>query len=107
MIIDTACWHTPLIDDLKSRGPMMLDYMAARLSLNPQKVSLFLCSDRDMRTMNYKHREADKATNVLSFPDGDGLQWSDDIPANEATIGDLAIAGETVEREARELALLE
>ena len=102
VIIDTACWHTLLIEDLKARGPMMLDCIAARLSLNPQKVSLFLCNDRDMRAMNHKHRGVDKVTNVLSFPDVDRLQWADNMLANEATIGDIAVAGETVECEARE-----
>ena len=95
-------WDTPIIDDLKTRGPAMLDHIAARLSLDPQRVSLLLCNDEDMRAMNQIHRGVDKATNVLSFPADQDLDWAPDIPADEATIGDIAIAAETVIREASE-----
>ena len=91
-----ASWDTPLIDDLKARGPAMLDHIAARLSLNPKRVSLLLCSDEDMRAMNKIHRGIDKATNVLSFPADDDLQGVGDQPAHELTIGDIAIAAESI-----------
>ena len=100
--IVAASWGTPLIDDLKARGPAMLDHIAARLSIDPQRVSLLLCNDEDMCAMNKVHRGVDKATNVLSFPADDDLQWSVDIPVDEITIGDIAIAAETVMREASE-----
>ena len=98
--IVAASWDTPLIDDLKARGPAMLDHISARLSLDPKRVSLLLCNDECMRTMNKIHRGVDKATNVLSFPAGDNLQGAGDMPAHELTIGDIAIAAETVTREA-------
>ena len=97
---DSASWHYSLISDLKIRGPLMLDHIAARLSLNPQIVSLLLCDDKQMREMNFIHRGFDKATNVLSFPAADNLQWVACKPTTELTIGDIAIAGETVVREA-------
>ena len=100
--IDAASWHAPLVDDLKVRGPAMLDCIAARLSLDQQRISLLLCNDEDMRSINHVHRGYDKATNVLSFPTGDYLQYASDLPAGELTIGDIAIAGETVMREAIE-----
>ena len=103
--VDATSWHTPLVDDLKNRGPVMLDYVAARLLLDPQIISLLLCGDEDMRGINNLHRGFDKATNILSFPAGNDLQWADDIPADEITIGDIAIAGETVLREAREVGI--
>ena len=56
--------------------------------------------------MNYKHRGVDKVTNVLSFPSGNELQWADDILDREVTIGDIAIAGETVLREAGESSIV-
>ena len=98
--IDASSWHTPLIDDFKARGPVMLDRIAARLSLDPQRVSLLLCDDEDMRAMNHLYRGFDKATNVLSFPAGDDWRRAGDISSNEVTIGDIAIAAETVMREA-------
>ena len=100
--IDPSSWHSPLIADLKKRGPVMLDHIASRLSLDPQIVSLLLCNDVDMRSMNLLHRGFDKSTNVLSFPAGDDLYPNDDMPEMDGGIGDIAIAGETVMREAAE-----
>ena len=94
-------WDTPLIDDLKARGPAMLDHISARLSLEPKRVSLLLCNDEDICAMNRIHRGVDKATNVLAFPADDDLQRAGDMPADEVTIGDIAIAAETVIRESR------
>jgi len=59
--IDPSSWHSPLIADLKKRGPVMLDHIASRLSLDPQIVSLLLCNDVDMRSMNFLHRGFDKS----------------------------------------------
>ena len=100
--IDISSWHNPLIADLKKRGPVMLDHIASRLSLDPQIVSLLLCNDVDMHSMNFLHRGFDKSTNVLSFPAGDDLYLTDDMPEMHGGIGDIAIAGETVMREAAE-----
>lgn len=105
--IDNTTWPTLLIDDLKDRGPKMLDYILARLSLDPQIVCVLLCNDEDMRTMNNLHRGIDKATNVLSFPAGTDMQWVGDLPADEISIGDIAMAGETVMREASEAGILQ
>jgi probable rRNA maturation factor len=99
--IVAASWDTPLIDDLKARGPAMLDRIAVHLSLDPKRVSVLLCNDEDMRAMNRVYRGIDKATNVLSFPAKDDLQRPHDMPAEEITIGDIAIAAETVIHEAR------
>ena len=100
--IDPSSWHSPLVADLKKRGPVMLDHIALRLSLDPQMVSLLLCSDVDMRSMNFLHRGFDKSTNVLSFPAGDDFYPTDDMTEMNDGIGDIAIAGETVMREATE-----
>ena len=100
--IDPSSWHSSLITDLKKRGPVILDHIASRLSLDPLMVSLLLCNDVDMRSMNFLHRGFDKSTNVLSFPAGDDLYLDDDLPELDGGIGDIAIAGETVKREASE-----
>ena len=105
--IDPSRWRSPLIADLKKRGPLMLDHIASRLSLDPQMVSLLLCNDVDMRSMNLQHRGFDKSTNVLSFPAGDDLYLDDDMPEMDGGIGDIAIAGETVMREAAEAGIAE
>jgi len=103
--IVAGSWDTPLIDDLKARGPAMLDHIAARLSLDPKRVSLLLCNDEDIRTMNKIHRGVDKATNVLSFPADNDLQRAGNMPADEITIGDIAIAAETVMSEASNMGI--
>ena len=100
--IDPFSWHNPLIADLKKRGPVMFDHIASRLSLDPQMVSVLLCNDVDMRSMNFLHRGFDKSTNVLSFLAGDDLYPNDGMPEMDGGIGDIAIAGETVMREAAE-----
>ena len=105
--IDLSRWRSPLIADLKKRGPLMLDHIASRLSLDPQMVSLLLCNDVDMRSMNFLHRGFDKSTNVLSFLAGDDLYPNDDMPEMDGGIGDIAIAGETVMREAAEAGIAE
>ena len=100
--IDPSSWQSSLIADLKKRGPVMLDHIASRLSLDPQIFSLLLCNDVDMRSMNFLYRGVDKSTNVLSFPAGDDLYPNDDMREMGGGIGDIAIAGETVMREAAE-----
>ena len=105
--IDPSSWHSPLVADLKKRGPVMLDHIASRLSLDPQMVSLLLCNDVDMRSMNLQHRGFEKSTNVLSFPASDDLYLDDDMPEMDDGIGDIAIAGETVMREAAEAGIAE
>ena len=104
--IDAESWQISLIDDLKTRGPVMLDHIVARLSLDPQIVSLLLCDDEGMRAMNRMYRGFDKPTNVLSFPACNDLQWAGHMPSNKLSIGDIAIAGETVVREASEASIV-
>ena len=51
--------------------------------------------------MNKFHRGVEKATNVLAFSADNDLQRAGDMPADDVTIGDIAIAAETLMREAR------
>lgn len=57
-------------------------------------VSVLLCGDRDIQDLNHRWRNQNKPTNVLSFPAG-----GPDTP--DAPLGDIALAWETIEREAR------
>lgn len=56
-------------------------------------VAVLLTDDAEMRTINAQWRGQDKATNVLSFPAPEGFG-----PDN--SLGDVALAHETVAREA-------
>lgn len=58
-------------------------------------VSVLLCDDEEIRRLNRRWRGKDSSTNVLSFPTPDGV-------ARLTHLGDIAIAFETVDREARE-----
>ncbi|MGB8276618.1 MAG: rRNA maturation RNase YbeY [Methylovirgula sp.] len=58
------------------------------------EISLLLCDDAFIRSLNARWRGQDKPTNVLSFPAAD--------PATAPILGDIAIAYETMTREAAE-----
>lgn len=59
------------------------------------EVSLLLCDDAFIRALNARWRGQDKPTNVLSFPAADD-------PATTPILGDIAIAFETLAREAED-----
>ena len=68
---------------------------AARAARLTGTVSVLLTSDSEIRRLNREFRGKDKATDVLSFPAGDGAGRS-------RTAGDLAISVETAAREAEQ-----
>ena len=60
-------------------------------------VSLCLADDAALRALNLSWRGIDKPTNVLSFPAAPGR------PGEAPTLGDIALAYETLAREAEDL----
>jgi probable rRNA maturation factor len=65
--------------------------------LHPEaELSVLLCDDARIQTLNKNWRDIDKATNVLAFPAGAASQL-----ARAKIVGDLAISFETVDREAQ------
>jgi len=63
----------------------------------PGELSVSLVSDRRMREFNRRFRGKDPATDVLSFPSGEGA-----APDGSVHFGDIAIAVPTAARQARE-----
>ncbi len=63
----------------------------------PAEISVLLGSDAEIRALNRRFRGRDKATNVLSFPAG-AAPW----PGGPPPLGEIALAGSTVRREAAE-----
>ncbi len=61
------------------------------------EVSVLLADDRELRALNAQWRGIDKPTNVLSFP-----AVSPDEIATSLALGDIALAYETLAREADE-----
>ena len=74
---------------------------AAAESAGPSEgayVSLCLADDAALRALNLRWRGLDKPTNVLSFPSA-----SPGPPGNATTLGDIALAYETLARESQDL----
>lgn len=96
--IDGGDWPSP-----EQLQPQIGRAMAAVLAeVQPKlmtgvSVSVLLCDDARIREINGTWRGLDKATNVLSFPAA-----TPDRLAQTPTLGDIAIAFETVAREAME-----
>ncbi len=59
----------------------------------PARLVILLSDDAELQRLNLTFRGKDKPTNVLSFP-------AAPMPGNEAFLGDIAIAFETLHREA-------
>jgi probable rRNA maturation factor len=78
----------------------------AILGNHPAEMSLVLADDALVQTLNRDYRDKDKPTNVLSFALLDDLDDTDDVLAHDERmpilIGDVILAFETVQREARE-----
>jgi probable rRNA maturation factor len=89
--IESDLWNgLPQASEL-SRKAIAACLTAASKALPAEtEVSLLLCDDRRIRDLNAEWRGFDKATNVLSFP----------ASGADLALGDIAIAYETVEREA-------
>ncbi len=66
----------------------------------PGQIAISLSGDAEVRVLNKQYRGLDKPTNVLSFPAARHEQ-----AALAQALGDLIIAYETTEREARELGI--
>ena len=66
---------------------------AARVAGLEGSISVLLAGDAEIRRLNKEFRGKDKATDVLSFPAGDGV-------GRRRVAGDLAISVETAAREA-------
>ena len=74
----------------------------AHLGREADQLSVLLCDDQEIRSLNLQWREKDRATNVLSFPAGvpDLAGLPEGFPR---ILGDLAISMETCLREAEEV----
>jgi probable rRNA maturation factor len=66
-------------------------------------VTIALVSDRRVRTLNRQYRGIDRATDVLSFPAGDGLSVEPGRQSRRTVLlGDIVIARGVAARQARE-----
>jgi len=92
--VECAEWRS--LPDIEA---MLSECLSAALRVTGECVpegaetSFLFCDDARMRELNRRFRGVDKATNVLSFPPA---------PASPLFLGDVALAYETIAREARE-----
>ena len=85
----------------ESGGAVRIDRPEGRASLQTPyggDVSLCLADDAALRALNLRWRGVDKPTNVLSFPSAPPGPLGD-----ATTLGDIALAFETLAREAEDL----
>ncbi len=72
------------------------EFLAA-LDLDDRELSILLTTDEEIRSLNRRFREKDRATDVLSFPAGDDDPLPPGVPR---PLGDLAISLDTARRRA-------
>ena len=86
-------WHRILGAELIAHRAAMAALEAA--DVRGGEVSIMLCDDARIRELNGEFRKKDRPTNVLSFP-------SNEMHNGARFYGDVALAFETLVREARE-----
>ena len=72
--------------------------MLDSLDLPLAELSILLCDDTAIRTLNRQYRKKNKATDVLAFP----MQEGPGPPANQQLLGDVVISLPTARRQAGE-----
>jgi probable rRNA maturation factor len=72
--------------------------MLARLRLRRAELSIVLCDDRTIHTLNRRHRRKDKPTDVLAF----ALREGPAMAGAQHLLGDVVISVETAGRQATE-----
>ena len=98
LLIAHDAWHT--FGDVESMVRRAYHAMAAKVAaVVDRDVAILLTSDNAIAVLNAQYRGQAKPTNVLSFPAA-ALPASIALAVEEEPLGDIAIAYETVVREA-------
>jgi probable rRNA maturation factor len=93
VIVEDEAWD--VLPDLEA---LSLAAVAAVFPDKPCSVDVLFTSDAEVQRLNRDFRKLDKPTNVLSFP----ASLMPVIPGEMAHLGDIVLAFETTQREARE-----
>src|SRR3954452_12261774 len=99
VIVAADCWQDqPDAEDVIHRA-IIAAAEIVDADVGDAELAVMLTDDAGIRTLNHNWRGIDKATNVLSFPalQPTGPRHDDDAPR---MLGDIAIAYETLRREA-------
>ena len=68
-----------------------------RLGIERAEVHLVLTGDQTLRELNLRYRDIDRATDVLSFPNGD------ELPSGRRLLGEIVISLDSARRQAEAL----
>lgn len=80
----------------------MASRMLTHLELADSELSILLVGDEEMREINREHREKDKSTDVLAFPQNEFIRAEEpEAGSNLALLGDIVISIDTAERQAK------
>ena len=96
MVIDGRCWSPKTVADLRTKLGVATDVACETCGWPALEVGALLCDDTRMSELNGQFRGKPVPTNVLSFPNDDGMAPQ----AGCAAPGEIAIAFETVHDEA-------
>lgn len=80
----------------------MAELMLKELGCEDSELSILLCDDSMIHELNLEHRQKDKPTDVLSFPQAEFTSPEQVAPGhNLFMLGDVVISLDTAERQAR------
>lgn len=96
IIIGDASWRKTLPNAIALCQGACKAALSQMNTNNDVNISILLTSDRKIQVLNTQYRHKNKPTNVLSFPNGERDE------EGRVMLGDIALAWETIEREAVE-----
>ena len=100
VLIESDLWQgLPDAEDVVRRAIALAAASVAATDNRGTELSVLLCDDRTIADLNARWRGQERPTNVLSFPAPPLLRPA---PGERVPLGDIAIAYETVAREAAE-----
>jgi probable rRNA maturation factor len=80
----------------------LAEHMLRDLGVVDSELSILLCDDLVIHTLNLEHRNKDKPTDVLSFPQAEFLRPEVVKPGNQLDmLGDVVISLDTAQRQAQ------
>ena len=98
--LNSDMWEKePDFDNWKLTLPKVLYETIYKMNLRDCEVNLLLTDDNEIRQLNYDFRSIDTPTNVLSFPQYEQPEELN-LDVENTCIGDIAMAYETIKREA-------
>ncbi|HLG85419.1 MAG TPA: rRNA maturation RNase YbeY [Bradyrhizobium sp.] len=101
VVVAADCWQSEPDAEATVQRAIVAASEATDADVANAEVAVMLTDDATIRTFNKDFRGIDKPTNVLSFPAPDMDIADDEAPAPRA-LGDIAIAYETLRREAEQ-----